>query len=93
MEPKSRLDPGPNALLSSATPARSKWTASIIILASLPITSASITYMGSRFTEDSEAVNRLLNVVKDKGLLVLDSKTTANSLLEDLALKKQIPCH
>ena len=47
--------------------------------------------MGSQFTEDEVAVNRLLDVVKDRGLLVLDSKTTSKSKLETLALQKNIP--
>ncbi|MDG1707743.1 MAG: divergent polysaccharide deacetylase family protein, partial [Emcibacteraceae bacterium] len=48
-------------------------------------------HMGSKFTEDTDAVNRLLSVIKTRELLVLDSKTTANSVLETLAEDQQIP--
>lgn len=90
MEAKGRDDPGPHALLSSASP--EKQMESINYNLSQFSNYVGINnHMGSRFTEDAEAVERLLNVIKDKGLMVLDSKTTSKSLLEDMAYQKNIP--
>lgn len=47
--------------------------------------------MGSKFTENEEAASRLLDVIKQKWLMVLDSKTTSNSVLESLADENKIP--
>lgn len=90
MEPKGRADPGPHALISSASSEEQME----IINYNLSQFSNYVginNHMGSRFTEDAEAVDRLLDVVKDKGLMVLDSKTTPKSLLEDMAYAKNIP--
>ncbi|MBT5185326.1 MAG: divergent polysaccharide deacetylase family protein [Kordiimonadaceae bacterium] len=90
MEPKGRADPGPHALLSSTSP--SVQMDSINYNLSQFSNFIGINnHMGSAFTEDDEAVNRLLNVIKDKGLMVLDSRTTSKSVLEDLAYQKNIP--
>ncbi|WP_417318287.1 divergent polysaccharide deacetylase family protein [Emcibacter sp.] len=48
-------------------------------------------HMGSAFTEDSMGISRLLSVVEDRGLLVLDSRTTNNSVLADLSEQREIP--
>ncbi|MCC3859912.1 divergent polysaccharide deacetylase family protein [Pseudemcibacter aquimaris] len=90
MEPKSRLDPGPNALLSS-TPVNVQMDSIHYNLSQFENYIGINNHMGSRFTEDSSAVNRLLGVVKDSELLVLDSKTTPNSVLESLADQNEIP--
>ena len=42
-------------------------------------------------SEDAEAVEQLMQVVGEKGLMVLDSKTTPNSKLEDAARANSIP--
>ncbi len=90
MEPKGRADPGPHALLSGTT-ARVQMTSIDYNLGQFSNYIGINNHMGSTFTEDAEAVDRLLNVVKDKGLMVLDSKTTSKSLLEEMAYKKNIP--
>ncbi|WP_321391088.1 divergent polysaccharide deacetylase family protein [Emcibacter sp.] len=48
-------------------------------------------HMGSAFTEDYDGISQLLSVVRERGLLVLDSKTTNNSVLAGLAEQKDIP--
>ncbi|MDG1438018.1 MAG: divergent polysaccharide deacetylase family protein, partial [Emcibacteraceae bacterium] len=90
MEPKSTLDPGPNALLSSVS-ARVQMDSIEYNLSQFENYIGINNHMGSKFTEDTDAVNRLLGVIKRRELLVLDSKTTANSVLEDLAEDQQIP--
>ena len=90
METKGRADPGPHALLSSAS-GRLQMDSINYNLSQFTNYIAINNHMGSLFTEDAEAIDQLLNVLKDKGLLVLDSKTTANSLLENTAYAKNIP--
>ena len=90
MEPKGRADPGPHALLSS-TSARVQMDSINYNLSQFSNFIGINNHMGSAFTEDDEAVDRLLNVIKEKGLMVLDSKTTNKSVLEELAYQKNIP--
>ncbi len=90
MEPKGKADPGPHALLSS-TSGRVQLENIDYNLSQFSNFIGVNNHMGSQFTEDAEAVDRLLGVIKDKGLLVLDSKTTPNSQLENRAREKGIP--
>lgn len=90
MEPKGNADPGPFALMSSG----SKRDRARNIDYNFGQFSNYIginNHMGSAFSEDTEAVTQLMEVVGDKGLMVLDSKTTPNSQLEDIARSKTIP--
>lgn len=90
MEPKSKLDPGPNALRSS-TSARVQMDSIQYNLSQFENYIGINNHMGSRFTEDAVSVNRLLDVIKDRELMVLDSKTTPNSVLENMADNQDIP--
>lgn len=90
MEPKGNADPGPHALLSS-TEASVQMDSINYNLSQFENYVGINNHMGSKFTEDAEAVGRLLGVIKQKGLLVLDSKTTANSVLESLSDENDIP--
>ncbi len=90
MEPKGSADPGPHALMSSESESERMQD----IEYNLNQFSNYIginNHMGSEFTEDNEAVEQLLNVIKEKELMVLDSKTTPNSRLEAIAREKTIP--
>jgi len=90
METKGDADPGPHALLSSETPKQQRDDIDYNFNQFAHYIGIN-NHMGSAFTEDEAAVNRLLDVVKDKGLFVLDSKTTSKSRLEDRADAKNIP--
>ncbi len=90
MEPKGQADPGPHALMSS-TSSRVQMDSINYNLSQFPNYIGINNHMGSRFTEDEVAVDRLMNVIKDRGLMVLDSKTTPQSTLEDIARSKGIP--
>lgn len=90
MGPKGDADPGPHALLSSES-IKEQMDDIDYNLNQFSNYIGINNHMGSRFSEDAEAVNRLLTVIKDEGLLVLDSKTTNKSLIEDMALDKDIP--
>lgn len=48
-------------------------------------------HTGSKITEDLEIMRIILEVVKDKGLYFIDSRTTKNSVAFDLALKLGVP--
>ncbi len=90
MEPKGSADPGPFALMSSDS-ARQRARSIDYNLGQFSNYIGINNHMGSEFTEDSAAVAQLMEVVGDKGLMVLDSKTTPNSKLEDIARAKSIP--
>ena len=90
MEPKGKADPGPHALLSSTEPSVQMDSINYNLTQFENYVGIN-NHMDSKFTEDEEAVERLLNVVKQKGLLVLDSKTTSNSVLVSLADQNEIP--
>lgn len=89
MEPKGKADPGPHALMSSES-AEERLEDIEYNLSQFSHYIGINNHMGSEFTEDSEAVEQLLSVIKDKGLMVLDSKTTPNSRLEKIAREKTI---
>ena len=90
MEPKGNADPGPHALLSSAS-SRVQQDSIHFNLSQFPNYIGINNHMGSRFTEDEVSVDRLLTEIKERGLIVLDSKTSPNSVLEDIARVKGIP--
>lgn len=90
MEPKGKADPGPHALLSSTEPSVQMDSINYNLTQFENYVGIN-NHMGSKFTEDEEAVGRFLNVIKQKGLLVLDSKTTSESVLEALADQNEIP--
>lgn len=90
MEPKGKSNPGPHALFTAET-ARE-------ILAELDYSLSRFegfvginNHMGSAFTEDSRGLDLILNEIQNRGLLVLDSRTSANSLLAPMAARRHIP--
>jgi len=90
MEPKGDVDPGPHAMLTNMSNRK--------ILQDLDFDLSRFTgyvgvnnHMGSAFTEDRQGLNIVLNEVHKRGLLVLDSLTTPNSLLAKMATGKNIP--
>ena len=48
-------------------------------------------HMGSKMTQDREGMKRVMDVLKDRGLLFVDSKTIGASVAEDEAKKAGIP--
>ncbi len=90
MEPKGNADPGPFALMSSGS-ARERARNIDYNFGQFSNYIGINNHMGSAFTEDEQAVAQLMDVVSEKGLMVLDSKTTPNSKLEDVARVNRIP--
>jgi len=83
-------DPGPQALLTSLSPARNldrlEWTLSRVS-GYVGVTN----YMGSRFTTSAEALKPVLKVLKSRGLLFLDSRSSARSLVSQVAEDVALP--
>ncbi|HVM82462.1 MAG TPA: divergent polysaccharide deacetylase family protein [Candidatus Binatia bacterium] len=85
MEPVNRdADPGPHALLTGLPAAelqqRLDWG-----LAQFPGYVGINNHMGSKFTQDPAGMRVVLEVLKARGLLFLDSRTIANSVGDQLA--------
>lgn len=80
MEPRAypKLKPGPGALLTSMTAAQLKKT-TLDNLASVPDAKGANNHMGSRFTENENALRPVLQILADKGLFFIDSMTSPNS--------------
>lgn len=79
MEPEGDADPGPNALLIDQT---SDQIASLLArqLDQFPGAIGFNNHMGSRFTADVRALLPVMREARARGLLFLDSRTTANTL-------------
>jgi uncharacterized protein len=90
MEPNGRNDPGPNALLVSLTDAelRQRTTAA---LDSFDGFAGVNNHMGSRFTAFKPGMETVLRQFKGRGLMFLDSRTSAQSLGDQLAQEMGVP--
>ena len=58
---------------------------------SLPYVSGVNNHMGSKATQDERVVRAVLAVVKERGAYFLDSRTTANSLVDRVAAEMSVP--
>lgn len=90
MEPMGHADPGPNALLVSLSDSelRQRVTAD---LDSFDGYVGVNNHMGSRFTAFRPGMETVLRLLKARGLLFLDSRTTAQSVGETLAQELGVP--
>ena len=83
-------DPGPQALLTSLSPARNldrlEWTLSRVT-GYVGVTN----YMGSRFTTSSTSLKPVLKALKGRGLLFLDSRSSSRSLVSEVAGELALP--
>jgi polysaccharide deacetylase 2 family uncharacterized protein YibQ len=91
MEPLLKdVDPGPNALLTrhgeTELIRRLRWD-----LSRFDGYVGISNHMGSRFTTDPEAMRVVLREVKARGLLFLDSRTTADTVAASLAAEVGVP--
>lgn len=92
MEPKNVADnnPGPGVLLTSMTDEEILKN-SKEALDSLPFIMGVNNHMGSHFTEDIDAMKVFLNEIKGRGLVFLDSKTSAESKAAEAAGEAGVP--
>ena len=90
MEPNGRNDPGPNALLVSLSDAelRQRTTAA---LDSFDGYAGVNNHMGSRFTAFKPGMETVLRQFKGRGLMFLDSRTSAQSVGDQLAQEMGVP--
>ena len=92
MEPESFPldDPGPWALLTSLGAAensdRLDWT-----LQQADGVVGAVSMMGSRFTSDWQALRPVLVELRDRGLMFVDSATTADTVVADIAYAIELP--
>jgi polysaccharide deacetylase 2 family uncharacterized protein YibQ len=91
MEPSSAtIDPGPNVLLSGMAKTELKKN----IAWNLDQVSGYVginNHMGSRFTADTDGMRTVADVLKQRGLLFLDSVTAGNTVAHDVARDAGIP--
>ncbi|MCW5736869.1 MAG: divergent polysaccharide deacetylase family protein [Enhydrobacter sp.] len=90
MEPSGRADPGPNALLVSLTDAELKRRATMA-LDSFDGYVGVNNHMGSRFTTFKPGMENVLRQFKARGLLFLDSRTSPQSVGDQLAQELGVP--
>jgi polysaccharide deacetylase 2 family uncharacterized protein YibQ len=91
MQPLSAsVDPGPNALTTGLSEAaiaqRLRWG-----LDRLDGYVGANNHMGSRFTEDAAGMRIVMDELKSRGLLFLDSRTTPRSACADVAAANGLP--
>lgn len=86
MEPMGENDPGPMALLTSMSEADIKANMNKIFTSFEGYVGIN-NHMGSRFTQDTEKMTIVMEMLKDRGLIFVDSKTSAKSVAADLAQK------
>jgi len=90
MEPDGPFDPGPDALLTGLDHDEIRKRLGLA-LARVPPAMGLNNHMGSRFTTDAEAMAVVLDEVNARGMMMLDSVTTPNSVVGDLAQALGVP--
>jgi polysaccharide deacetylase 2 family uncharacterized protein YibQ len=90
MEPNGRADPGPNALLVSLSDSELRQRVNTA-LDSFDGYVGVNNHMGSRFTAFKPGMETTLRQFKARGLLFLDSRTTADSVGDQLAQELGVP--
>ncbi len=93
MEPKGypAVNPGPGALLLEQDKNQQK-KLFLEALSRVPGAVGVNNHMGSKFTENREAMTNFLTWVKEQGLFFVDSMTTPNSVGCDVAKSLGVPC-
>jgi polysaccharide deacetylase 2 family uncharacterized protein YibQ len=90
MQPSGAIDPGPNALLSglSADEIRARLGAAF---ARVPQAVGLNNHMGSLLTTDAAAMAVVLDEIMARGMMALDSVTTPNTVIGELAVALGVP--
>jgi polysaccharide deacetylase 2 family uncharacterized protein YibQ len=90
MEPMGRADPGPGALLVSLSEAELKQRVTTA-LDSFDGYVGVNNHMGSRFTANKPGMETALKLFKSRGLMYLDSRTSAQTVGEQTAQELGVP--
>lgn len=93
MEPRGypEVNPGPGALLLSQSE-EEQYRLFKKALKQVPGALGVNNHMGSRFTEDREAMRRFMRWLKEEGLFFVDSRTTAKTVACEAAREVGVPC-
>ncbi|PLX78675.1 MAG: hypothetical protein C0614_08415 [Desulfuromonas sp.] len=91
MEPQAypEIDPGNKALMVAQSHAEIQRRFRDL-LELVPHAVGVNNHMGSRFTEEGEAMSAVMEVVRERSLFFVDSRTTANSLVVPVADRYQV---
>jgi polysaccharide deacetylase 2 family uncharacterized protein YibQ len=81
MQPVGAEEPGPGAITSGMSEERISSELSLQLAEVGPVDGIN-NHMGSQITADPEAMRAILRVAKSRGLVFLDSKTSADSVVE-----------
>lgn len=90
MEPNGRNDPGPNALLVSLTDAELRQRTNAALDSFDGYVGAN-NHMGSRFTAFRPGMETVMRQFKSRGVMFLDSRTTAQSVGDQTAQEMGVP--
>ena len=90
MEPNGRNDPGPNALLVSSTDAELRQRTNAALDSFDGYVGAN-NHMGSRFTAFRPGMETVMRQFKSRGVMFLDSRTTAQSVGDQTAQEMGVP--
>lgn len=90
MEPNGRNDPGPNALLVSLSDAELRQRANAALDSFEGFVGVN-NHMGSRFTAFRPGMETVMRQFKARGLMFLDSRTTAQSVGDQTAHDQGVP--
>lgn len=91
MEPiDSNINPGPGALRTSMSDEELKWQIDDVLNKFDGFVGIN-NHMGSKLTSDTRAMDIVMDELKKRGLLFIDSRTTAQSVGYKEAAKKNIP--
>ena len=90
MEPNGRNDPGPNALLVSSTDAELRQRTNAALDSFDGYVGAN-NHMGSRFTAFRPGMETVMRQFKSRGVMFLDSRTTAQSVGDQMAQEMGVP--
>ncbi len=86
MEPKVKADLAPDTLMTDMTEEQIEKRFEDMLAKFNNIKVSGINnHMGSKFTEDKERLGYVMNILKQRGMFFLDSKTTASSKGKELA--------
>ena len=92
MEPQGypAVNPGDDALFVrySEREIRSRFD---VLLAAVPHATGANNHMGSRFTEDADALAPVMQSLREKGLFFIDSRTTGHTQVTAVANKYDVP--
>jgi polysaccharide deacetylase 2 family uncharacterized protein YibQ len=92
MEPQGypAVNPGSDALFGKYSDAEisRRFTQ---LLDKVPHVSGANNHMGSRFTEDARALAPVMEIIKEKGLFFIDSRTTGRSRVTEVAQRVGVP--